>query len=270
MILSPDKINKIIHSIPARLEALTITGSQAYGLKGESSDLDLVGIHWMNSDDFLEHPEFQRDLGVIRKLYDLDANEIFDKKSEISVDSFEWNKFITLWLKGSFVVYELLHFPSLMGAPLLGGMKELMTLMRENCPNKIGHAARGNTMHDWAKRRTDRKRCVMAYFRLLQALKFLQTQEFEANIHILKMWYGGTYVPLSGLAEILANYQNAQTRKSELSKEELILAEAEISELMTQVDRSLISTKLPDRVNKGVLKKVLQDSKLIRMFLIKN
>jgi hypothetical protein len=272
MMLNPlDYHCKLVKEFPSNLQVLALAGSRAYGLlcPNYESDWDFVGIHFMDKDTFLTHPEFQPNTEVIRKQYDMTFVEVFDRRSEVSVDSFEWWKFITLWLKGSFVTYELLHFKNII-TPSIPGLQKLMEFMRDNSSSRIGHAARGNTMHDWSKRRTDRKRCVMAYFRLLQALRFLQCQEFTHNVNALKIWYGQNYVPLTGFSEILAGYQNVNTRKSELSKEELILAEAELSELMTQVDRSLISTKLPDRVEKGVLEKVLEDSKSIRMYLIES
>lgn len=263
-------IHKLKQSVPARLEVLAVTGSTAYGLKGPSSDIDLVGIHFMDNSDFLTHPEFRRNVEVVRKLYDGQCNEIYDNKSEVSLDSFEWWKFVSLWLKGSFVTFELLHFPNLLGVSTIPYFEETLKLMRENCPNRIGYAARGQVMHDWAKRRSDRKKAIIAYYRLLQSLKFLQTQEFEASIHQLKKWYGGTNQQLSGLTQILDVYSQPDKRKSQLDEKELQVASAEISDLLIEVDRNLISTKLPDRVDKGVLEQVLQNSQSIRMFLVES
>lgn len=268
MILDLQKIDKLSVVIPGTLEKLIVSGSRAYGLESENSDYDLLGIHFMPADEVLEHPEFRTSPDVIRAQFDLDCDPVYHRRSEVSLDSFEWWKFITLWLKGSFVAYELLYGTNLFDVARKE-LYDLLYFMKHNSSNRIGRAAYGQAKHDWGRRRTDRKKCAMAYFRLLQALVFLRTGKFTVKVDELKKWYSGNYKPLVGLEMILDGYQ--EDRKNiPVNQEELTLATLEISDLMTQVDKSLISTTLPDRVEKSVLKKVLQDSKSIRMSLIEN
>lgn len=243
-----------------------LTGSRAYGCHVESSDRDYVGVHLMDTWECLEHPNFRKTPLVIRKQFTKDLEEMKPgtKGGDISLDSFEMWKFIDLLLKGSFVTYEILYMPVIHHDP---GSDGLIELCRNGLTNRIGKAAKGNALHDWRKDRKNRKKCVMAYLRLLQAIFYLKEEEFEWKAEAL--W---SYAKPSGLveagSEVLSTYMDPQLRKSELTEKELEFVPAEIGGLIDEVDLAMVTTKLPDQCPRRILDEILQRVKRTRSVMI--
>jgi hypothetical protein len=231
-----------------------LTGSRAYGLGTEDSDRDYVGLHLMNTWECLEHPSFRRPLQVIRKRYSKDLEEILPDKPEdgVSLVSFEVWKFISMLLKGSPVVYEILYMPETHSSPEAAKWLELM---RCGLTNRLGRAARGIAIHDWGKRRSSRKKAVMAYYRLIQATCFLREEEFEWQAEAL--W---EYARPAGLVEMgtetLNAYLNPASRNTPLSDEDIARTAVEIENLINEVERAMVVTRLPDQCPKKVLEDI--------------
>lgn len=244
--------------------AYVLSGSRGYGLNIGKSDYDYVGLHFMDTWECLEHPNYRTSLPVLRKKFDLNLEEIppGEKGGEISLDSFEAWKFIDLLQKGSFVVYEILYMPPIHLDP---GAHYLLELFRAGLTNRIGKAAKGNALHDWRKDRGNRKKAVMAYFRLMQAIFFLREQEFEWRIDSL-LEYAEKFTTVG--KGIITTYGNPTTRTQPLTEDELNSAPYEIERLITEADRAMMITKLPDICPRKVLEEILQVVKRTRSAMI--
>lgn len=241
-----------------------LSGSRAYGLASYDSDRDYLGIHMMSTWDCLEHPDFRARVQVIRQRFRSDLTEVpaGEKGSDISLDSFETWKFITLYLKGSAVSYELLYLPALHSDP---AADSLFTLMRQGVTNRIGKMARGVAMHDWAKNKNNRKKAVMAYYRLMQAVVFLRENEFEWEIGNLLEYMEGSNIVNTGKV-IIGKYAEPEMRKSPIIEVEAV--GREIHQLIDEVDKAGVTTTLPDQVPKEILEAILQKVKKTRSMMI--
>lgn len=239
-----------------------LSGSRAYGLETEDSDRDYVGIHIMDTWDILEHPDFMPKLQVVRKTFTRDLEEVAPgvKGGDFSLDSFELWKFVSLLLKGSFVVYEILYMPE-----IHNGMEatNLVSIMREGLTNKLGRAARGNALHDWRKNKPNKKKAIMAYYRLLQAIYYLREEEFQWRAEAL--WdYPKPVLSLPAADRLLKSYLNPEERKLPIKEAEVNLISLEIEKLIDETDRAMIVTKLPDHCSKVILAEILRRVKRIR------
>jgi predicted nucleotidyltransferase len=240
-----------------------LSGSRAYGLDIEESDRDYVAVHMMNTWECLEHPDFRQNLQVIRKRFDNDLEELEPGKpgGSTSLDSFELWKFTSLLLKGAFVVHELLYLPSVVHQSI--GADTLFDICREGMSAKISRVAKGNVMHDWGKNRRNRKKTVMAYYRLLQAIFMLREEEFEANATALF-----EYATPAGLVQegnlIKSVYMNPEARTTQLNDKEAAGAAKELERLIDEVGKAAIATRLPDQFPRKNLEKILQVIKTSR------
>lgn len=232
-----------------------LSGSTAYGLNIGKSDNDYLGVHMMETHECLQHPDFRRNLQVIRKNFFENMAEVpvGEKGGCISLDSFEVWKFISLYLKGSFVAYELMYMPTIHCDEHSGNFIELM---REGCTNRIGKAAKGNAFHDWRRNKANRKKTIMAYYRLIQAILFLREGDFVWDAHTL--W---DYAQPSGLINrgeaIFASYMHSHFRDNALTSIEIAEAGKEIEGLVGEVDRAMVVTSLPDQCPRKILDGIL-------------
>lgn len=241
------------------------SGSRAYDLHCPDSDRDYIAVHLAATSDILEHPDFRVNSQVIRKRFDKELNEIPDgvKGGDISLDSFEMWKFVTLWLKGAPVAHELLFMEPVDAEP---GCENIFSLMKEGISNRLGRATRGMVLHNWKKHKTDRKRTVIAYYRLLQTIFFLRENRFGWNANDL--WSQSANLISGRGHSIKDTYTNFSTRKIILSEEETGSAEKDLMNLIDQVDRAMIVTKLPDQVPRKYLDEVLKLIKKSRSEMI--
>jgi hypothetical protein len=247
-----------------------LSGSQAYGLANDQSDRDYLGIHFQDTWVCLEHPSFRQDYQVVRKKFVWDGQGLDEvhpgiKQGNVALDSFEIWKFITLLLKGSFVAYELLYLPTILHKD--SGSTGFFQLCRQGVTNKIGKAAKGNALHDWGYNKYNRKKVIMAYYRLSQALYMLHEGEFEWNADVL--WeYMASNKQVTYQKPILELYRNQETRVSKLSPEEVELVSKDIFISVNEVEKAMISTRLPDHFSEDILKTILQNIKLTRSKMI--
>ena len=247
-----------------------LSGSRAYGLNLEDSDYDFIGIHLMDTWNCLQHPDFREKNQVVRRQFnkELEEEHVGTPKSFLSLDSFELWKLIDLVRKGSPVAYEVLYLPEIHHDNSSGN---ILSLMRGLLTSQIGRAAKGNAYHHWRKQKTNRKKSIMAYYRLLQAIHFLrESGQFEWSAEAL--WgYGGELV--SHGKDLLKTYMDPDKRCNPIGycSEEKELVEkisGEIDRLTEEVDRAMIVTKLPDRYPKDLMLEILDTIQKSRARLI--
>lgn len=240
-----------------------LSGSRGYDLHTEESDRDYVGIHMMDTWECLEHPNFRSIPLVIRRSFNKNFEELHGtKEADISLDSFELWKFLDLLLKGSFIVYEILHMPAIHTDP---GSEGLLELYRSGLTNRIGKAAKGSALHDWRKHRTNRKKVVMIYYRLCQAIFFLREMDYEWRAETL-LEYMQDFVEVGN--NIVGVYKDPVTRQNSLDKDELAYAPLEIECLINEVDKAMIVTQLPDQCPREILDEILERVKRTRSSMI--
>lgn len=244
-----------------------LAGSRASGLEVEGSDSDYLGIHMMDTNDCLEHPDFRPQVQVLRQKFDANLDEIPDgiKGGEVSLDSFELWKFTTLFLKGSHVAYELLYLPKTYVTP---SAQDIFDVMKTGVTNRLGKAARGVIIHDWAKNKNSRKKTIIAYYRAMQAIYFLRENEFVSDWNKLIEYMKPTGLVNGAQSEFVHGlYMDPKTRNlpvkggiKEISKE--------LSALVDEVDKACVFTKYPDQVPRKALKDILQVVKKSRSLFI--
>ena len=248
-----------------------LTGSRAYELATEDSDRDYLGIHLMSTWECLEHPTYRKNCQVIRKRYSKDLIELTssgDEISAVSIDSFEMWKFIDLINGGSYQAYEILWMPEIHHSE---NVDTLLTLCRYALTNKIGHTARGIASHYIESWPSNRKKMILAYYRLLQTIHYLLEEEgWEWKAPAL--WeYASNHsmiADISGGKELLISYMNPETRKIEISQGLQELVHKEIQDLMELTKVAMVATKLPSQVPEKVLRDILSVLKKTRSSMI--
>lgn len=242
-----------------------LSGSRGYGLSGLNSDRDYVGIHYMNTWCCLDHPDFIPSLQVVRTKFDQNLVQIPDGQAggTVSLDSFEMWKFISLFLKGSQVAYELVHMPAVYKRPEILKVRELM---REGATTRFAKSCKGLVLHHARKDQYNRKKAVMYLYRLLQALHFLQKNEFQWDADTLF-----NYIPERHIStgwEIFNEYRDENLRTTKLKEDQLQPFFNELTFLIEELNKAIIGTKLPDSVPKSILDKILYEVKVIRSKMI--
>lgn len=239
-----------------------LSGSRAYGLHTPDSDWDYLGLHYMRTQDILEHPDFRRNLQVIRQKFDENLVEIPNgvKGGSVSLDSFEMWKFLTIFIKGSTAAYELLHVQPVYSSHVA---EPIFEAMRAAATTRMGKAAKGNCLHDWRKHRLDRKKTVMAYYRLIQAIAFLREGKYAWQHRELF-----DYIKPKGMTvvaeDVIAQYM-AEGRTTPIDEDQVEDISLELDRLVNEVDKSMIVTKLPDRIPRKLLDEILEEIKKIRI-----
>ena len=240
-----------------------LSGSRIYGLATEDSDYDYLGIHLCNSWECLEHPNYRQDFQVIRKKYSAELKPtVGEEKSHISLDSFEMWKFIDLIVKGAFTAYELLYLPEIHHAE---GIDQLISLCRGCLTTKIAHSVKGMILGTWGKHPNNRKKAIMAYYRLAQVIYLLREGEFEWNVDALFDYLKNANIILD---EFLAKYKNQETRNKDMLEKEATESIGQISFLLNEVGRALITTSLPKEVPVDILQNLLGILKKTRAQMI--
>lgn len=242
-----------------------LVGDRGYGLAVDDKERNYMGIHLMSSHECLQHPDFRGSPPVIRKQFtnDLEEVSVFEPGG-LTLDSFEMWKFIDLLRKGSFAVYEVLYMPEvhhdLNGEPLI-------VMMREALTNRIGRAAKDVVLHDWRRKKSSKRKTVMAYYRALQAIYYLREEEFQWDARTL--W---DYIQPKKLIDVghetLESYLHQETRYERIADDGIVQAGKELEGLLEEIDRAMVATRLPDRCPEQVLKAILNRLKRTRESLI--
>jgi hypothetical protein len=239
-----------------------LSGSRAYGLDSPDSDWDYLGLHLMQTRDILEHPDFRKNLQVVRMRYDEDLKEVPNgvKGGMVSLDSFEMWKFITIFIKGSTAAYELLHIQPVHTNHHL---EPIFEAMRAGVTTRMGRAAKGNCLHDWRKHKLDRKKTVMAYYRLIQAIAFLREGKYAWQYRELFDYIKPKGMTAAG-EDVIAQYMS-EGRETQLTKTMVEYVGLELDALVNEVDKAMIVTKLPDRIPSNLFEEILDLVKQIRL-----
>lgn len=239
------------------------TGSRAYGLHSSKSDRDYLGLHIMDTWQCLEHPKFRDNLQVIRRSFDEDFNKVPPGPTAImSLDSFELWKATELLLKGAFSIYELVYLPTIHHDTT---SEHLISLFREGLTTKIGYAAIGNYKSNWLKKPEVRKKTIMTFYRLLQAIYFLRESEFQWNAQQLWDYLKGN---IPAATATLKLYMQPDTRNIPLTEGEVFFVKKELEGLVRETENAIVASRLPDRIPSAVLDEILYVIKSTRGNLI--
>lgn len=238
----------------------TLVGSRAYQLDDEQSDSDFIALHLENSEHCLQHPSFKKDCQVIQKTYSLGLIETPKEQAKISIDSFEFWKFITLITKGSFSVYELLYMPP---AYARVDFIPLLDLCRCALTSKIAEAAIGLANKNCCdKNKTTNKKAIMAYFRLLQALIFLRENTFEWKADLVF-----DYHKQRAAQDLLLKYKtNRSTRRLMVDNPDVFI---EINEIIKLVQVAQTQSTLPAAPPQDTLLAILDALLNVRITQVK-
>lgn len=237
-----------------------LTGSRAYGLNNKNSDRDYVAIHIMDSWQCLEHPRYRQDSQVIRRFFDKELNKVAPgtKESVISLDSYELWKLVDLLQKGAFVIYELVYLPTVHHDP---ASNTLISLIRQGLTTKIGNAAIGNCLAQQKRNAQNRKKTIMSYYRLIQAIYFLKENEFQWDYQ--ELWqYVDKIIPAGKVT--LQLYQDEHQRHTSLTEGELFFIKRELDNLIRETNNAMVASMLPDKCPQKILNKILEVIKKTR------
>ena len=99
-----------------------------------------IVVHIIDTYNYLQHPDFQTKNDILRTAFDKNLNITSedDRNKFTGITSFEFWKFLSLYLNGSIVTYDILYLsPVYMNSDCI----EVMNLMRAGITNKIGISA---------------------------------------------------------------------------------------------------------------------------------
>ena len=225
------------------------TGSNVYGLSNRIHK-EHAGIHMLDTCEYLKHPDYRIQGDILRFSYDKGGNRVpeDDRNKSYSVTSFEIWKFIDLYLKGSIVTYDMLYLsPTYYNHE----MRELLIMLRQGITNKIGKEAKTYAMNNWQKDRTDQRKIVMSFYRLLQAIVFLREEEYISDAKVL--WDYPRFVDFSYGKKVFEKFKNLNFRKTKLSEKEITGTAKELEQLIDEINKASISTRLPEATSEDIL-----------------
>jgi hypothetical protein len=225
------------------------TGSNVYGLSNRIHK-EHAGIHMLDTREYLKHPNYRIQGDILRLSYSKSGHRVSEDSKEkmYSVTSFEIWKFIDLYLKGSIVTYDMLYLsPTYYDSE----MSQLLIMLREGITNKIGKEAKTYAMNNWQKDRTDQRKIVMSFYRLLQAIIFLREEEYISEAKIL--WNYPRFSELTYGKKVFEKFKNQNFKKTRLSEKEITGTAKELEHLIDEINKASISTRLPDATSKDML-----------------
>ena len=243
-------LNKNQNAIKVYPVSYVTTGSNIYGLSDKPNQ-EFAGIHLMPTENYLQHPDFREDQEILR--FSLDKNYKLIKENaknkSFGITSFEMWKFLSLYLGGSIVTYDMLYMSPIFIDP---EFEEIMNLFRSGISSKIGNSAKTYVMNNWQKDRTDQRKIVMSFYRLLQSIIFLKEEEYVTNVNALWEEYP-QFKKYENGKQVFLKFKNSDYIKSKLSEQEITGTARELGELIDEVNKASISTRLPDVVSKNNL-----------------
>ena len=148
-------------------------------------------------------------------------------------------KFISLYLKGSIVVYDVLYLSPTYNNP---DMINILNQLREGINNKLGFSSKTYFMNNWKKDRTDQKKIVMSYYRLLQAIIFLRKEEYISNIS--ELWEDPFFNKFIYGKKVFTKFKNSGFEKTRLSEKEITGTARELEQLGYDTYMIFVNTSL--------------------------
>ncbi len=240
------------------------TGSNVYGLSNRIHK-EHAGIHMLDTCEYLKHPDYRIQGDILRFSYNKTGHRVLEdnKEKSYSVTSFEIWKFIDLYLKGSIVTYDMLYLsPTYYNSEML----ELLNMLREGITNKIGKEAKTYAMNNWQKDRTDQRKIVMSFYRLLQAIIFLREEDYVSDADTL--WEYPRFSSFANGKKVFEKFKQTNFRKTRLSEKEITGTAKELEQLIDEINKASISTRLPEATPKDILLTIMDNIVTKRMQLI--
>jgi len=232
------------------------TGSNVYGLSSKINQ-EFAGIHIMDTMNYLKHPDFREKEDILR--VSLSKNNKLtteDHKNKFyGITSFEIWKFISLYLNGSIVTYDILYLSPEYINPQC---EQIMNTLRSGITNKIGISAKTYVMNNWQKDRTDQRKIIMSFYRLLQAITFLREEEYIINAKTLWEEYPQFKKYEYGY-RVFSKFVDRDFEKTKLTEKEITGTAKELEMLIDEINKAFIGTRLPDTTPKKLLDYVMKD-----------
>ena len=230
------------------------TGSNVYGLSNTQND-EYAGIHFTSTLNYLQHPDFKVKTDILRLSYNDKYNLVLEDHPErlFGITSFEISKFISLYTRSSIVVYDILYLSPMYVNP---EMIDIVDKLKEGITNRIGLSAKTYVLNNWQKDRTNQKRIIMSYYRLLQAITFLRDEEYVSDASALWEEFPKFHRFTYG-KELFQKFKNSDFEKIKLTEREITGTARELEDLIDEVNKASITTRLPDTSPKDILSSLL-------------
>ena len=171
----------------------------------------------------------------------------------IAITSFEISKFISLYTRSSIVVYDILYLSPVHIDPQT---KKIIDKLKEGITNRIGVSAKTYVLNNWQKDRTNQKRIIMSYYRLLQAIVFLRDEEFVSDASSLWEEFPKFHHFNYG-KDLFHKFKDSGFQKIKLTEKELTGTARELEALIDEVNKASLTTRLPDASPKDTLNSIL-------------
>ena len=230
------------------------TGSNVYGLSNKYND-EYAGIHLTSTLNYLQHPDFRDGTDISRLSYSSKHKLVpeDDPNKSFSITSFEMSKFISLYARSTIVIYDILYLSPVFTNP---EMIEILNKFKEGITNKIGISAKTYAMNNWQKDRTDQRKIIMSYYRLLQAIVFLREEEYVSDAFALWEEFPRFHKFVHGKG-VFQKFKDSNFEKMKLSEKEITGTAKELEELIDEINKASISTRLPDVTPKLTISSIL-------------
>ena len=240
------------------------TGSNVYGLSNKIHK-EHAGIHLLDTKEYLKHPMHRKHEDVLRFSYNKNGKLVAENSQNrfCSITSFEMWKFIDLYNKGSIVTYDMLYLsPTYNNKETL----EIINLLKEGISSKIGREAKTYAMNNWQKDRTDTRKIVMSFYRLLQAIIFLREEEYISDAKML--WEYDLFKNFVHGKKVFNQFVQGNFQKEILPEKQITGSAKELEILIDEINKALIFTKLPENTSEEILLTLLNDIVKKRIQLI--
>ena len=135
-------------------------------------------------------------------------------------------------------------------------MVETLNQLRAGITNKIGKSAKTYALNNWEKDRTDQRKIVMSYYRLLQAITFLRDEEYVSDANALWNEYPKFHKFAYG-KKVFEKFCNSNFKKTKLSEKEITDTAKELEQLIDEINKASIATRLPDTTADNILLTIL-------------
>ena len=217
--------NKILQAIQAQnAEPLlyVVAGSRGNRINGINSDYDIVGIHMS---DVLQHPSKRGSWEVITKQID----------DTCSLVSYEAWKFIELLNKGAFAAFEIRDLPAIFTSIDCDFFIRSVRASK-SIPSSFPYSCTGNYKSDWPKDKNERKKAVMACFRLCQGISMLAFNHIDHDAPRLIEKINREVMKLPVMEVVFHNYLQEHMRKVRLTDELSSQVDSELKQMSNWIE----------------------------------
>ena len=223
----------------------------------------LLGVYLCSPQDYAIPHEFRTTPNINRKRLNENLEET-DIDPVLAIDLFELDKFISLWVKGSPIIY-----PMLIGPKYIHNSLELRhSLMKLCLTNKVGKIVLDSAISEWQRNKNDFRKVAKSAYRLIQVHKYLVTKQWIEDYDSILTYSKVICVPnltkiLNTYNLVIKDHSTDVTLWSLFQETDVIIKD--FIWLEQEIKKAMIFTTLPDRIPKDCFNSIIENVKEVRL-----